>query len=71
VLGQVHPRCAGAVFERDRVDHLPVITPPPTPPRGPVRQQRLDTGPLGVGQRHTPTNDPMIERNGLGVLSRD
>lgn len=38
VLGQVHPRCPGAVLERDRVDHLPVITPPPTPLRSPVRQ---------------------------------
>lgn len=62
VLGQVHPRCASAVLERDRVDHLPVIAPPPTPPRGPVRQQRLDAGPLGVSQRHTQTNDPMIRK---------
>ncbi len=59
-LGQVHPRRAGAVLERDRVDHLPVITPPPTPPRGPVRQQRLDPRPLRVSQRHTSTNDQMI-----------
>jgi hypothetical protein len=29
VPGKVHPRRAGAVLERDRVDHLPVITPPP------------------------------------------
>jgi hypothetical protein len=41
VPGQVHPRRAGAVLERDRVDHLPVITPPPSPLRCPVRQQRL------------------------------
>jgi hypothetical protein len=26
----------------ERVDHLPMITPPPTPPKGAVRQQRLN-----------------------------
>ncbi|MER5418192.1 hypothetical protein, partial [Streptomyces virginiae] len=28
----------------------------------PIRQQRLDTGPLGISQRHTSTNDQMIRR---------
>lgn len=37
VLGEVHPGRPGAVLERDRVDHLPVITPPPTPLRSPIR----------------------------------
>lgn len=59
-LGQVHSRSPGAVLERDRVDHLPVIPPPPTPLRCPVRQQRLDACPLGVSQRHASTNGPMI-----------
>ena len=71
MLGQVHPRGAGAVVERDRVDHLPVITPPPTPPRCPVRQQQLDACPLGVCQRHIRTNDQMIGRllvNCLGAV---
>lgn len=62
VLGQVHPGCPGAVLERDRVDHLPVITPPSSPLRCPVRQQRLDPHPLGISQRHTSTNDQMIRR---------
>lgn len=62
VLGQVHPLRPGAVLERDRVDHLPVNTPPPTPPRCPGRQQRLDPCPLGVSQRHTSTSDPTIRR---------
>lgn len=61
-FGQVRPRRAGAVLERDRVDHLPVIPPPATPPGCPVRQQRLDPRPLGVSQRHTRTNDQMIRR---------
>lgn len=60
VLRPVRPRCASAVLERDRVDHLPVIPPPPALPRGPVRQQRLDAGLLGVSERHTQTNDPVI-----------
>lgn len=48
VFGQVHPRRPGAVLERDRVNHLPVIPPPSTPPGHPVRQQRLNACPLGV-----------------------
>lgn len=62
VIGQVHPRGAGAVLECDRVDHLPVITPSPAPPRYPVWKQRLDPRPLGVSQRNTSTNDQMIRR---------
>lgn len=61
-LRQGRPRRPGAVLERDRVDHLPMIPPPPTTLRSPVRQQRLDPCPLGVSQRHTSTNDPMIRR---------
>jgi hypothetical protein len=34
---------------QDRVDHLPVISPPPTPAAG-GRQQRLDPGLGGVGE---------------------
>lgn len=51
-LRQIHPRHAGAVLEHDCIDHLPVIPPPPTPPRRPVRQQRLDPRPLRISQRH-------------------
>lgn len=67
VLGQVRQRRPGAVLERDHVHHLPVITPPPTPPRCPIRQQRLDPRPPGVSQRHASTDDPMIRRGGLGT----
>lgn len=38
----VHPRRTGPVLPGDRVDHLPVIPPPPASSRCPVRQQRLD-----------------------------
>lgn len=31
--GRRHPRRPRTALPRDRVDHLPVITPPPTPPR--------------------------------------
>ena len=45
---QMDPLRTGLELPRDRVDHLPVITPPPAPPRRPVRQQRLDPRPLRV-----------------------
>src|SRR3954453_12070564 len=35
---------------QDSVDHLPVIVPPASAARRPVRQQRLQPGPLRVGQ---------------------
>ncbi|CCA60688.1 hypothetical protein SVEN_7402 [Streptomyces venezuelae ATCC 10712] len=56
VLGPVHPRRSGVVLEHDRVDHLPVTTPPSNPLRSPVRQQRLDPRPRDISQRqHQPT----------------
>lgn len=62
VFGEVHPRRPGAVLERDCIDHLSVITPLTTPPRQPVRQQRLDACRLGVSQRRTSNNNQMIRR---------
>lgn len=52
---KVRPRDASAVLERDRVDHLTVITPSATPPRHTVRQQRLNASPLGISQCHSVT----------------
>nr|WP_235486367.1 hypothetical protein [Streptomyces roseoverticillatus] len=52
-LQQVNPLGPGLELPGDRVDHLTVITPPTTPLRSPVRQQRLDPRPLRIRQRHT------------------
>lgn len=51
-FGQVTPRCTGAQLPQDRVDHLPMITPPPTPAR--YRQQRFNPRPRPIRQ-FTPT----------------
>ncbi len=59
---QIHPGRAGAVLPGDGVDRLSVVPPPATPLRGPVWQQRLDPGPLGLSQRHHRTNDRMVRR---------
>src|SRR3954453_17419579 len=48
-FGRVGPRNAGLGLPQDRVDHLPVIAPPPTPTTG-RGQQRLDPRPRGIGE---------------------
>jgi hypothetical protein len=48
-LGQIPPRRPGAGLPQDRIDHLPVIAPPPTPATG-RRQQGLDPRPRRIGQ---------------------
>ena len=58
-LGQVPPRCTGAQLPQDRVDHLAVITPPPTATLD-RRQQRLDPCPGLIGQLPTPHHRAMI-----------
>src|SRR3712207_1032869 len=45
LLGQLPPGRAGAVLPGDRLDHLPVIAPPPARPTCRRRQQGLDPGP--------------------------
>jgi len=60
VLGQVHPRRPGAVLERDRVDHLPVIAPSPAPPRpaslsGPAATARRVPHRASVNDTHQPS----------------
>src|SRR5687767_4582563 len=48
-LGQLPPRCTGAVLPADRLDHLPVITPPPTPTTRRGRLQRRHPRPRLIG----------------------
>ncbi len=55
VFGQVHPRDARAVLERDRVDHLPVTPPPPTPPGRPAAVGRLRVNSATTIRRRAPS----------------
>ena len=58
-LGQIPPRHAGTGLPQNRVDHLPVIAPPPTalPHRW---QQRLDPRPRRIGQPTASHHEPML-----------
>src|SRR3954454_1788951 len=66
-LGKIPPRRTGAQLPPDRVDHLPVIPPPPAPATR-CGQQRLDPRPGDIGQlsathhrtsiRADPSTDP-------------
>jgi hypothetical protein len=48
-------------LEGDRVDHLTMVPPAATPLRRPVREQRLNPRPLRISQRHTRTDDQLIQ----------
>src|SRR3954452_25123202 len=52
-LGQLTPRRTGPVLPGDRLDHLPVIAPPATPPARRGRQQRLHPRPRRI-RHHSP-----------------
>ncbi len=49
-MRQIPPRRASSGPPQHPIDNLPVIHPPTTPNRGPVRQQRLQPGPLFIAQ---------------------
>src|SRR4051794_5170579 len=49
ILRQAPPRRPRAEPPTDRLDYRPVVAPPPTPPRYPVRQQGLDPSPHLIG----------------------
>jgi hypothetical protein len=57
-LGQVSPWGAGPQLPQDRVDHLPVIAPLPTPTTH--RQQRPNPSPRHIGQLTTSHHQRMI-----------
>lgn len=61
LLRQVDPLRAGLKLVGDRFDHLAMVRPVATPLRRPVREQRLDSRPLRISQRHTRTNDQPIQ----------
>src|SRR3954468_24365211 len=46
----IPPRRSRPGPPQDPVDHLPVIVPPTSPTRRPVRQQRLQSRPLCISQ---------------------
>src|SRR5687767_1621965 len=46
----IPPRSPGPGPPQNPVDHLPVIEPPAPAARRPVRQQRLQPRPFGIGQ---------------------
>src|SRR3954468_15072083 len=48
--GNIPPRRSRPGPPQDPVDHLPVIVPPTSPTRRPVRQQRLQSRPLCISQ---------------------
>jgi hypothetical protein len=72
VFGQIHPRCPGAVLERDRFNHLPVITPPPAPLRTDRTQTADQMGRrrhLGAGLRLGPGGGGRCRRHRLDRVS--
>src|ERR687897_3453175 len=56
----VPPRRPGPGPPQDPVDHLPVIAPPASAARRPVRQQRLQPGPLPISQIVTIEHKPAL-----------
>src|SRR4051794_4862326 len=60
-LGKIPPRRTGAQLPPDRVDHLPVIPPPPAPATR-CGQQRLDPRPGDIGQLSATTIEQAFAR---------
>src|SRR5665213_1339384 len=59
-LRQIPPRRPGPIPPRDRLDHLPMLTPPATATRRPIRQQRLDPRPRHITEHTSPGHERIV-----------